>query len=45
MSELDEKKKKSFLQYIQETQVIITCTDKMELEKIRTRKRLSVVSK
>ena len=34
MSELDEKRRKSFLQYIQETQVIITCTDKMELEKL-----------
>ncbi len=32
MSELDEKRRKSFLQYIQETQVIITCTDKMEVE-------------
>ena len=32
MSELDENRRKSFLQYIQDTQVIITCTDKMELE-------------
>ena len=34
MSELDENRRKSFLQYIQDTQVIITCTDKMELENL-----------
>lgn len=32
MSELDENRRKSFLQYIQDTQVIITCTDKMDVE-------------
>ncbi len=30
MSELDEKRRKNFLEYIQNTQVIITCTDKIE---------------
>ena len=35
MSELDEKRRKSFLSYIKDTQVIITCTDKMELENIK----------
>ena len=34
MSELDENRRKSFLQYIQDTQVIITCTDKMYLENL-----------
>ena len=34
MSELDENRRKSFLQYIQDTQVIITCTDKMQLENL-----------
>ena len=34
MSELDENRRKSFLQYIKDTQVIITCTDKMELEEL-----------
>ena len=34
MSELDENRRKSFLEYIQDTQVIITCTDKMELENL-----------
>lgn len=32
MSELDESRRKSLLQYIQDTQVIITCTDKIEIE-------------
>lgn len=32
MSELDETRRKSFLQYIQDTQVIITCTDKMKVD-------------
>ena len=30
MSELDEKRRKNFLEYIQNTQVIITCTDKID---------------
>ena len=30
MSELDEKRRKNFLEYIENTQVIITCTDKIE---------------
>ena len=34
MSELDEKRRKSFLNYIKDTQVIITCTDKMNLDNI-----------
>lgn len=32
MSELDETRRKSFLRYIQDTQVIITCTDKMKVD-------------
>ena len=32
MSELDESRRNSLLQYIQDTQVIITCTDKIEME-------------
>lgn len=31
MSELDEKRRTSFLENIKDTQVIITCTDKMEI--------------
>ena len=38
MSELDEKRRKSFLSYIKDTQVIITCTDKMELDKLNVKK-------
>ena len=34
MSELDENRRKSLLKYIKDTQVIITCTDKMELKDI-----------
>ena len=34
MSELDEKRRKNFLQGIKNTQVIITCTNKIELQKI-----------
>ncbi len=34
MSELDEKRRKNFLKNIKNTQIIITCTDKIELEKI-----------
>ena len=30
MSELDAKRRKNFLEYIENTQVIITCTDKIE---------------
>ncbi len=32
MSELDEKRRRSFLEKINDTQVIITCTDKMEIK-------------
>lgn len=32
MSELDEKRRHSFLENIKQTQVIITCTDKMEIK-------------
>ena len=32
MSELDENRRKNFLENIKGTQVIITCTDKFELE-------------
>ena len=32
MSELDETRRKNFLEFIEDTQVIITCTDKFELE-------------
>ena len=32
MSELDEKRRKSFLENIKNTQVIITCTDKLDIE-------------
>ncbi len=35
MSELDENRRKSFVQYIKDTQVIITCTDKMQLENMK----------
>ena len=34
MSELDENRRKSFLENINETQVIITCTEKINIEKI-----------
>ena len=33
MSELDEKRRTNFLEYIRDTQVLITCTDKFILEK------------
>ena len=33
MSELDEKRRRSFLRKIENIQVIITCTQEMELEK------------
>lgn len=42
MSELDEKRRKSFLNYIKDTQVIITCTDKMELDNINEFKLFNV---
>ena len=32
MSELDEKRRSHFLNKIEETQVIITCTDKIDIE-------------
>ena len=34
MSELDEKRRKNFLENIENTQVIITCTDKLEIENL-----------
>ena len=34
MSELDEKRRNNFLNNIKNTQVIITCTDKLELNKL-----------
>ena len=34
MSELDDKRKNNFIQNIKDTQVIITCTDKIEVEDI-----------
>ena len=34
MSELDEKRRNNFLQNIKKTQVLITCTDKIKLEKV-----------
>ena len=33
MSELDEKRRKNFLEFIRDTQVLVTCTDKFVLEK------------
>lgn len=42
MSELDEKRRKSFLSYIRDTQVIITCTDKMELDNLNEYKLFNV---
>lgn len=42
MSELDEKRRKSFLSYIKDTQVIITCTDKMELNNLNEYKLFKV---
>lgn len=33
MSELDENRRKSFLENLKDSQVIITCTDKIEMEK------------
>ena len=35
MSELDEERRKNFLNNIGETQVFVTCTDKLELENIK----------
>lgn len=34
MSELDSKRRKNFLDHIKDIQVVITCTDKMELENL-----------
>ena len=42
MSELDEKRRKSFLSYIKDTQVIITCTDKMEVDNLNEYKLFNV---
>ena len=36
MSELDEKRRKSFLENLKDSQVILTCTDKMEIENIKS---------
>ena len=33
MSELDEKRRKNFMESIKDTQVIITCTDKINLDR------------
>ena len=33
MSELDEKRRKSFIKFIDKVQVIITCTDKINIDK------------
>ena len=35
MSELDEKRRKSFLENIKNIQVIITCTEKLEIDKTK----------
>lgn len=35
MSELDEKRRINFLKYIENTQVIITCTEKFNVEKLK----------
>lgn len=43
MSELDEKRRNSFLHYIKNTQVMITCTDKIEI--IKQNAKLFQVSK
>ena len=32
MSELDEKRRKNFLEKIEDVQVIITCTEKIDIE-------------
>ena len=37
MSELDEYRRKSFLENIKNTQVIVTCTDKFEVDKNDTK--------
>ena len=37
MSELDEKRKKSFLENIKETQVIITCTEKRDAQEVEAK--------
>ena len=34
MSELDEQRRRNFLENIKDTQVIITCTDKFELKNV-----------
>ena len=43
MSELDEKRRKNFLEYIENTQVVITCTDK--IENIKKEKNIFQVKK
>ena len=35
MSELDEKRRKNLLKYMQKTQVIITCTEKLNIENLK----------
>lgn len=42
MSELDEKRRRNFLNYIKDTQVIITCTDKMEIDDLNDYKLFNV---
>ena len=34
MSELDEKRRRNFLENIENTQVIITCTDKIRIDNL-----------
>ena len=34
MSELDEKRRKNFLKNIKDTQVLVTCTDKIDIENL-----------
>ena len=36
MSELDSKRRKSFLENVRDTQVIITCTEKISIENLKT---------
>ncbi len=42
MSELDKKRRESFLKYIKDTQVIITCTDKIEIDNLKEIKMFNV---
>ena len=38
MSELDEERRINFLKNIEDTQIIITCTDDINIEKIKIKK-------